>query len=163
MRFIAGKEEYEYNLDALTMIEATDSFISQDEDVRGCQLEPLFNCTTRKYLKALLDRCGCLPLSINNKVVFEMYFSICNTSRQQKNTQEPLCSSRNLECVRSINVSSFTCLPPCSGLFVTSFQRFKAEKELTDVFPHKNAYNNYKKITEYPSAYSSSGKYVSLV
>ena len=69
VRFIAGKEEYEYNLDALTMIEATDSFISQDEDVRGCQLEPLFNCTTRKYLKALLDRCGCLPLSINKRNV----------------------------------------------------------------------------------------------
>ena len=71
VRFIAGNEEYEYNLDALTIIEATDSFISQDEDVRGCQLEPLFNCTTRKYLKALLDRCGCLPLSIN-KVVLDM-------------------------------------------------------------------------------------------
>ena len=71
MRFIAGKEEFEYNLDALTMIEATDSFISQDEDVRGCQLEPLFNCTTRKYLKALLDRCECLPFSIT-KVVFYM-------------------------------------------------------------------------------------------
>ena len=71
MRFIAGKEEYEYNLDALTIIEATDSFISQDENVRECVMEPLFNCTTRKYLKALLDLCGCLPLSINNKVVFE--------------------------------------------------------------------------------------------
>ena len=79
MRFIAGKEEFEYNLDALTIIEATDSFISQDEDVRGCQLEPLFNCTTRKYLKALLDRCGCLPLSIN-KVVFKMYLRIFHTS-----------------------------------------------------------------------------------
>ena len=77
LRLIAGKEEYEYNLDALTMIEATDSFISQDEDVRGCQLEPLFNCTTRKYLKALLDGCGCLPLSIN-KVVFECNYVYLN-------------------------------------------------------------------------------------
>ena len=72
MRFIAGKEEYEYNLDALTMIDATDSFISQDETVRNCSMEPLFNCTTRKYLEALLDRCRCLPLSLN-KVVFDMY------------------------------------------------------------------------------------------
>ena len=83
VRFIAGKEEYEYNLDALTMIEATDSFISQDEDVRGCQLEPLFNCTTRKYLEALMDRCGCLPLSINNEV-FEMYLSIFHKSLVNK-------------------------------------------------------------------------------
>ena len=76
--FIAGKEEYEYNLDALTMIEVTDSFISQDENVRGCGMEPLYNCTTRKYLDALLDKCGCLPLSIrvSNKVIFASLFEI---------------------------------------------------------------------------------------
>ena len=68
--FIAGKEGYEYNLDALTTFEVTDSFIGQDENDRGCQLEPLFNCTTRKYLDALLYQCGCIPLNIrlSNKV-----------------------------------------------------------------------------------------------
>ena len=55
---------FEYNLDALTEIEATDSFMEQDEDVRKCQPEPFYNCTTRKYIDALLDQCGCLPLSI---------------------------------------------------------------------------------------------------
>ena len=62
--FIAGIEEFEYNLDALTMIEVTESFMGQDEDVRSCQPEPLYNCTTRQYLDALLDKCGCLPLSM---------------------------------------------------------------------------------------------------
>ena len=75
-----------YNLDALTMIDVTDAFMQQDESVRKCGMEPLYNCTTRKYLDALLDQCGCLPLSIN-KVVFDMYLSICNTSLvNQKNT-----------------------------------------------------------------------------
>ena len=62
--FIAGKEEFEYNLDALTTIEVTESFLGLDQQDRGCQHEPLYNCTTRKYLDALLDQCGCLPLSI---------------------------------------------------------------------------------------------------
>ena len=32
-----------------------------------------------------------------------------------------------------------------------------------DVFPHKKAYDNYKKITDYPSAYSSSGKFPCVI
>ena len=72
--FIAGKEEFEYNLNALTKIEVTDSFISQDDEDRGCQHEPLYNCTTRKFLDALLGKCGCLPINIRqNKVVFKHF------------------------------------------------------------------------------------------
>ena len=71
--FIGAEENgfgFEYNLDALTMIEATESFIGQDKSVRKCSLEPFHNCTTKKYLDDLMDRCGCLPLSISlsNKV-----------------------------------------------------------------------------------------------
>ena len=55
---------FEYNLDALTKIEATESFMGLDKSVRECGIEPFYNCTTRKYLDALLDQCGCLPLSI---------------------------------------------------------------------------------------------------
>ena len=65
--FIGAEENgfgFEYNLDALTKIEATESFMGLDESVRGCGNEPLYNCTTRKYLDALLTQCGCLPLSI---------------------------------------------------------------------------------------------------
>ena len=73
--FIAEKEEFEYNLDALTMIEATDSFIGLNQEDRECQLKPYYNCTTKKYLDTLMNQCGCLPLSIrlSNKVVLEMY------------------------------------------------------------------------------------------
>ena len=51
--------EGDYNLDALTEIEVTKSFLGLDEEVRHCGNEPLYNCTTRKYLDALLGKCGC--------------------------------------------------------------------------------------------------------
>ena len=57
--------------------------------------------------------------------------------------------------MENIDVSSFSCLPPCSGLFVTSFNKFNTEKTLQEVFPHKKAYNDYKKITPYLYTYSS--------
>ena len=65
--FIEAEENglgFEYKLDDLTHIEVTESFMGQNEDVRKCQPEPFFNCTTRKYMDALLDQCGCLPLKI---------------------------------------------------------------------------------------------------
>ena len=55
---------YEYNLDAWTVVEVTDSFLGLDQEDRGCQLEPLLDCTTRQYQDALLSQCGCLPLNI---------------------------------------------------------------------------------------------------
>ena len=70
---------YEYKLDDLTQIQVTDSFIGLDEHVRECQtIEPLFNCTTRKYLATLVEKCGCLPLNIrmSNEVTTKRYFLI---------------------------------------------------------------------------------------
>ena len=55
---------YEYNLDAWTVVVVTDSFLGLDQEDRGCQLEPVLDCTTRQYQDALLKKCGCLPLSI---------------------------------------------------------------------------------------------------
>ena len=63
--------EGEYNLNALKEIEAKDSFLGLDQDVRKCQNdEPLFNCTTRKYIEAVVSKCKCLPsnLRLFNKV-----------------------------------------------------------------------------------------------
>ena len=63
--------EGEYNLNVLKEIKATDSFLGLDQDVRKCQNdEPLFNCTTRKFIKDILTECSCLPsnLRISNKV-----------------------------------------------------------------------------------------------
>ena len=57
--------EGQYNLNALTQIEITDSYLALDEDVRGCQNnESFFNCTTRHYMANLLQRCGCIPFNL---------------------------------------------------------------------------------------------------
>ena len=57
--------EGEYNVNVMTEIEASDSYLGLDEDIRKCQNEePLYNCTTRKYIDSILSNCGCLPLSI---------------------------------------------------------------------------------------------------
>ena len=63
--------EGEYNIDVLTEIKVTESFLALDKNIRKCQNEePLNNCTTRHYIDILLKKCGCLPPSINlsNKV-----------------------------------------------------------------------------------------------
>ena len=68
-----------------------------------------------------------------------------------------------MDCVNKFKIDNFDCLKPCSGIIATSFSKSNLNKELEDVDLIYQAYNNYKKITEYPSAYSSSGKYVSPV
>ena len=52
--------EGEYNLNVLKEIEAKDSYLGLDQDVRKCQNnEPLLNCTTRKYLEDVMEKCKC--------------------------------------------------------------------------------------------------------
>ena len=59
--------EGEYNLNALTEIEVTDSYLGIDQDIRGCQNEePYLNCTTKHYVNNVLLECGCIPLNIRN-------------------------------------------------------------------------------------------------
>ena len=76
IKFVGDSPEgaYEYNLDAWTVVEVTDSFLGLDQEDRGCQLEPLYDCTTKQYLDALLEQCGCLPLNIrlSKKVILQM-------------------------------------------------------------------------------------------
>ena len=71
----------EYNLDALTHIEVTESYLGLDQEVRECQnKEALFNCTTRFYLDEILQKCGCLPLNIKlstQKVHFSLEVFEC--------------------------------------------------------------------------------------
>ena len=56
----------EYNINDLKEIEVTDSYLGLDQDERGCQNEePFDNCTTRKYIDAFREDCGCLPLNMN--------------------------------------------------------------------------------------------------
>ena len=55
----------EFNLDGLTEIKATSSYWGLEQDVRKCQnKETFYNCTTRHYIKTLIEECECLPFNI---------------------------------------------------------------------------------------------------
>ena len=57
--------EGEYNINVIKEIQATESFLELDEDIRKCQTkEPLSNCTTRQYIDTIVRKCGCLPFNI---------------------------------------------------------------------------------------------------
>ena len=60
----------EHYLNVIKEISVTDSFLSMDKNERGCQEESFDECTTRKYLKALRNKCQCLPFQMiqSNKV-----------------------------------------------------------------------------------------------
>ena len=53
-----------YNLDDLTKINVTESFLGLSQDSKQCKEEPFYNCTTRHYIQAVIENCGCLPLTI---------------------------------------------------------------------------------------------------
>ena len=56
---------YSYNLNVLSEVSVTDSFLSLDEDVRNCQeRESYVDCITNYYLTNLKKMCGCLPLKL---------------------------------------------------------------------------------------------------
>ena len=57
-------EEGEYNLNVLKEFVVTDSYLGIDEEVRGCQNEDSFVCTTRQFVNTYLSNCGCLPLNM---------------------------------------------------------------------------------------------------
>ena len=68
-------------------------------------------------------------------------------------SQGSFCSSKELECVKKVEVNDFNCLKPCSGLVVTSFTRSDPPSNLDILFPISGQYNKYKKITEHPVGY----------
>ena len=53
--------------------------------------------------------------------------------------------------MEDLKVISTSCLPPCEGLFVTSFSKFQTEKKSDEGFPEAEAYNKYKILTQMPS------------
>ena len=66
--------EGEYNVNVLSEIKASESYLGLDKSVIECQdHEPLFNCTTRRYHDRSLSLCECLPVNLGigqgNKVV----------------------------------------------------------------------------------------------
>ena len=78
--------EGEYNLNDLIEVEATDSYLGLDQEVKQCQEEePFHNCTTRHYIDTILKHCKCLPLNIRLlDKVYELY-DICISVLYPKN------------------------------------------------------------------------------
>ena len=65
--------EGEYNINALTEIKVTESFLGLGKDVIECQnIESLYDCSNRKYIDTILGQCGCLPFNMimdSNEVI----------------------------------------------------------------------------------------------
>ena len=58
-------------------IKVTESYLGLDETVRKCQnVKSLHDCTTKQYIDAILENCGCLPAKIKRaaKVIIELDF-----------------------------------------------------------------------------------------
>merc|ERR1711994_457787 len=59
--------------------------------------------------------------------------------------------SKRIECLKEVKVETHECVPPCSGLIVTSFTKLDQEKNVDELFPNlMHQYNQFKKITPYP-------------
>ena len=53
-----------YNIYIIKEIGVTDSFLTLDKDIRGCQEESYDECTTKKYKNDLITKCQCLPFHL---------------------------------------------------------------------------------------------------
>ena len=73
--------EGQYNINALKEIEATDSFLSLDDEIRGCRNseESHDDCTTRLYVDNMRQKCGCLPFTISSQEEVRTLFSLMLT------------------------------------------------------------------------------------
>ena len=57
--------EYEYNLNVIKEIAVTESFLTLDGSVIGCQnVETYDDCETRNYIETFKKNCKCLPLNV---------------------------------------------------------------------------------------------------
>ena len=59
-------------------ITVTDSFLSLDKDIRGCQEDSFNDCITRKYKNTLSHKCQCLPfqMKLTEQVTDFFLFSV---------------------------------------------------------------------------------------
>ena len=73
-----------------------------------------------------------------------------------------MCSSRNLNCVQNVKFDTSHCIKSCSGLIVTSFSKYGDSKtDSISLKPLIKAYDQYKKVTKYPTGYT--GKVVMFI
>ena len=69
--------------------------------------------------------------------------------------KEPLCYAQKLECVNTVPVDTSSCMKPCSGLIVTSFDKSEKDKNIEILYPQMwRQYNNFKTIPEYPPGFT---------
>ena len=126
--------EGRYNLNDMKEIIVTDSYLELDQTVRACQnKESLHSCSTRLHTAAFLAQCGCVPFNMTH-------------------AETPLCSGAQLDCVQNTTVDTSTCLPPCSGLFVTGFSKSEQGTDSLQLDrATMKAYRNYTKWSAFPS------------
>ena len=58
-----------------------------------------------------------------------------------------------LECVNKTKVDTSGCMKSCSGLIITTFSKNENNKHWQNLKSVFKKYDNYKKITSYPSGY----------
>ena len=56
--------DMEHDLNVIKEITVTDSFLSLDKDIRGCQEESFDECTARNFKNTLMNKCQCLPFQL---------------------------------------------------------------------------------------------------
>ena len=55
-----------YSLNGIQEITGTDSFMSMDQTISGCQTrEHVGDCATRKFQESIVQECGCSPIFSN--------------------------------------------------------------------------------------------------
>ena len=67
------KLQKQYWLNVLKEFTTTDSFMTLDVEDRECENESLYDCNTRKFKEALINKCQCLPFQmISNNEVYKV-------------------------------------------------------------------------------------------
>ena len=151
--------EGEYNLNALREIRVTKSFLEMEEMDRGCQIvETIQDCSTRHHINSLTEECICLPLSLG----LQLFEKVCDDRTIDHwgliviflfpKGAVPLCtSSSQLECVNQTKVASSACLPPCSGLIITSFAKLDGNQNFESLIPDRE--KSYRNVTKWSKLY----------
>ena len=124
--------DYQYNLNSLKEIKVTDSFLSLDKKTKGCQQETYNDCTTKNYLETLIYKCHCLPFQLKTTDNF------------------PLCTFKEMECIKNIDIDEYKCLQEFSGLLVTSYDQNEIEDSvLSLILSRITELTDYMKEIEY--------------
>ena len=123
-----------YSLSSIKEVSVTDSFLSYDESVRGCQNKgTLQQCQTKAFMNIINQDCKCMPYHLRNI-----------------SKQEDLCDEIGLKCYAMIdtNKPNSQCLKSCTGIYsdITKHNQDVYAKELEKWEPKIWRYQNYKNM-----------------